>query len=43
MNSNRRTQAERSAATRDALVTAGRELFGLRGYADVGTEEVVTR
>lgn len=41
MNSNRRTQAERSAATRDALVTAGRELFGLRGYADVGTEEVV--
>ena len=41
MNSNRRTQAERSAATRDALVTAGRELFGRRGYADVGTEEVV--
>ena len=41
MNSNRRTQAERSAATRDALVTAGRELFGLRGYAGVGTEEVV--
>jgi AcrR family transcriptional regulator len=41
MNSNRRTQAERSAATRDALVTAGRELFGARGYAGVGTEEVV--
>ena len=41
MNSNRRTQAERSAATRDALVTAGRALFGARGYADVGTEEVV--
>jgi AcrR family transcriptional regulator len=41
MNSNRRTQAERSAATRDALITAGRELFGARGYADVGTEEVV--
>jgi AcrR family transcriptional regulator len=41
MNSNRRTQAERSAATRDALVTAGRELFGARGYAEVGTEEVV--
>jgi AcrR family transcriptional regulator len=41
MNSNRRTQAERSAATRDALVAAGRALFGARGYADVGTEEVV--
>jgi AcrR family transcriptional regulator len=41
MNSNRRTQAERSAATRDALITAGRALFGTRGYADVGTEEVV--
>jgi AcrR family transcriptional regulator len=41
MNGNRRTQAERSAATRDALVAAGRALFGARGYADVGTEEVV--
>jgi len=41
MNINRRTQAERSAATRDALVTAGRTLFGARGYSDVGTEEVV--
>ena len=41
MNSNRRTQTERSAATRDALVTAGRALFGARRYADVGTEEVV--
>jgi AcrR family transcriptional regulator len=41
MNGNRRTQAERSAATRDALITAGRALFGTRGYADVGTEEVV--
>jgi AcrR family transcriptional regulator len=41
MNSNRRTQAERSATTRDALITAGRALFGARGYADVGTEEVV--
>jgi AcrR family transcriptional regulator len=41
MNINRRTQVERSAATREALVTAGRELFGARGYADVGTEEVV--
>ena len=41
MNSNRRTQAERTAATREALVTAGRALFGARGYGDVGTEEVV--
>jgi AcrR family transcriptional regulator len=41
MNIKRRTQAERTAATRDALVTAGLELFGARGYADVGTEEIV--
>lgn len=41
MNINRRTQAERTAATREALLTAGRALFGARGYADVGTEEVV--
>ena len=41
MNSNRRTQGERSAATRDALIAAGRALFGARGYADVATEEVV--
>ncbi len=31
----------RSAATRQRLVTAARELFGARGYADVGTEEIV--
>jgi AcrR family transcriptional regulator len=41
MNDNRRTQAERTATTRDALITAARTLFGERGYADVGTEEVV--
>ena len=41
MNNNRRTQAERTAATREALLTAARALFGARGYADVGTEEVV--
>jgi AcrR family transcriptional regulator len=41
MNIKRRTQAERTAATRDALVTAGRALFGARGYAAVGTEEIV--
>lgn len=31
----------RSARTREALVGAARELFAARGYADVGTEEVV--
>jgi AcrR family transcriptional regulator len=41
MNIKRRTQAERTAATRDALVAAGLALFGARGYADVGTEEIV--
>ena len=36
----RRTQAERSAATQRALVTAARRLWGERGYADVGTPEI---
>ena len=40
MESKRRTQEERSAATRDALVSAARKLWGLRGYAEVGTPEV---
>jgi AcrR family transcriptional regulator len=31
----------RSEATRLRLVTAARELFGARGYAGVGTEEIV--
>src|SRR6516162_4563710 len=31
----------RSEATRQRLVAAARELFGARGYAGVGTEEVV--
>jgi len=31
----------RSAATRRRLVTAARELFGTRGFAAVGTEEIV--
>src|SRR3954466_5806622 len=35
------TQAERTEATRGALMAPGRELFGARGYADVGTEEIV--
>ena len=36
-----RTQAERSEGTRAALISAGRELFAERGYAAVGTEEIV--
>jgi AcrR family transcriptional regulator len=35
------TQSERTEATRGALIAAGRKLFGSRGYAAVGTEEVV--
>jgi AcrR family transcriptional regulator len=41
MKDNRRTQAERSATTRDALVAAGRSLFAVRAFAEVGTEEIV--
>jgi AcrR family transcriptional regulator len=37
----RRTQAERSEATRAALVAAARPLFAERGYAGVGAEEIV--
>ena len=43
MKVNRRTQAERTATTRAALIAAGRTLFGERGYAAVGIEEVVRR
>jgi AcrR family transcriptional regulator len=37
----RRTQSERSESTRGALIEAARGLFAERGYADVGTEEIV--
>jgi AcrR family transcriptional regulator len=36
----KRTQAERSDATRSALIAAARPLFAQRGYAEVGTEEI---
>ena len=39
----RAPRAEQSGATRAALVAAARELFAERGYAGVGTEEIVRR
>ncbi|MGN6276151.1 MAG: TetR/AcrR family transcriptional regulator [Solirubrobacterales bacterium] len=37
----RRTQAERTEVTREALIAAARRLFTERGYEEVGTEEIV--
>ncbi len=42
MENKRRTQEERSAATREALIGAARRLWGERGYAEVGTPEIAT-
>jgi AcrR family transcriptional regulator len=36
----RRSQADRTAATRMALITAARQLFAEHGYAQIGTERV---
>lgn len=41
MKVQRRTQADRTAATRAALIAAGRKLFAEHGYAGVGTEGLV--
>jgi AcrR family transcriptional regulator len=41
MERTRRTQAERAAETREALVQAGRALFAAHGYADVALETIV--
>jgi len=37
----RRTQADRSAATREALVAAARGLFAVQGFAEVPTDAIV--
>jgi AcrR family transcriptional regulator len=41
MNAKRRTQAERTEATRGALIAAARRLFTERGYSGVAAEEIV--
>jgi AcrR family transcriptional regulator len=38
---NRRTQSERRAHTRAALIAAGRSLFSERGFAGAGREDIV--
>jgi AcrR family transcriptional regulator len=39
----RRTQPERRAATRAALIAAARQLFAAKGFAGAGREEIVER
>lgn len=41
MTAKRRSQGDRSAATRERLIQVARELFAQRGYAGVGTEAIV--
>ncbi len=41
MDDNRRTQAERAADTREALIAAARPLFASPGFADVALETIV--
>lgn len=41
MVDSRRTQAERSAETREVLIAAARSLFAVHGYADVSLETIV--
>jgi len=41
MNDTRRTQAERAAETREALIAAARPLFAEHGFADVALETIV--
>ena len=39
----RRTQAERTATTREALLRAARQLFGEHGFAGTPREDIVER
>ncbi|WP_293313888.1 TetR/AcrR family transcriptional regulator [Mycobacterium sp.] len=41
MNTRRRTQAERAAGTREALIAAARPLFAAQGFAEVALETIV--
>jgi AcrR family transcriptional regulator len=41
MDDNRRTQAERAAETREALIAAGRQLFAEHGFSEVALETIV--
>ena len=41
MEDTRRTQAERAADTREALIAAARPLFAEHGFADVALETIV--